>query len=147
MKKIVNVLKISVVLIFICHTSKAQEKGNKVQELPAYITQKRIEPSYKMPESDAAAVNIKPDLSLQTKPAAQQSNSQGNTQKDEEITKPVALKATPGMANPVSTIDTKTNTDKYYNQKPVLPVEPPKPVNKQPVIQKPAANQVPVVVE
>ncbi len=147
MKKIANVLTISVVLNFTSFTSNAQESNNKIQELPATITQQRIEPDYKAPGQKATTPGTKPDFSLQAKPVAQQSNSEGNTQKDDEIIQPVALKSTPAMANSITTIDNKTNTDKYYNQKPILPVEPPNPVNKQIIKEKPVPNQVPVILQ
>jgi hypothetical protein len=146
MKKALIIIQISVGLFFIANTSMAQEVAQKIKAIPEAVLQKRTEPTYTPPTSSQNNEAIKANIALQAKAQAKAKTEQraNLVEQKEEIPQPVIIPANVIQPLPVSTIDTKLNTDKYYNHKPILPVESlPEPVSKPVVKQK--ANQKPVI--
>jgi uncharacterized surface protein with fasciclin (FAS1) repeats len=147
MKKALTIIQISVGLFFIANTSKAQEVVKPIEAIPEAVLQKRTEPSYTAPTPSQNNEAIKATIALQAKAQAKAKTEQKNNTATpkEEIPQPVIVPTDAAMQSlPATTIDTKLNTDKYYNHKPIIPVESlPEQVSK-PVV-KPKANQKPVI--
>ena len=116
------------------------------QQEPAVATKPvEIKPAVVQDTKPNAAIISKQQNPAELKITDSQNNITATTK--EEMPKPQVVPANLMQPTPASTIDTKMNTDKYYSNKPVLPVEPPQPVNKQTTKQKPASKPVVVVVQ
>lgn len=144
MKKILVIIKLSIALFFISDTAIGQEAATKIKPIPESITQKRIEPSYTPPVTTKSNEAVKPNIDLQAKPNKSEQSNNNKIDQKEEIPQPVIVPANVMQPLPASTIDTKLNTDKYYNQKPLMPVAPAEVATKQVIKEK--ITQKPVVV-